>query len=252
MSMNDQVQPKDIQNLDIHVKSKKADAKKEALSSGNMEIAAIVPLRGHIKESIDYNETLIRKCFDSLNESRYINHIIVSADDEALLRKAERYSDVIPVMRPEKLSEEGVRVHDVLKFTMDELEKREFRPDIIVPVEITYPFRPPALFDQLIEMMLDGGYDTVIAGVPEYRVCWRETEKGYESITDMSVSRADRSPLYIGLPSLGCVVEPEVIKSGKRYGEKLGIFQVDEPFATVEIRNPNQLYHIARQLYWPV
>lgn len=250
--MKNKVQSGDHKNLDIHIKNRPESEKKSSLESGDLRIAAIVPLRGHTKDSIDHNETLIRKCIDSLKESRHINHIVVSADDEKLLQKTERYTQIIPIMRPKKLSNEGVRVHEVLKYTIDALEKSHFMPDIVVPVEITYPFRPPALFDHLIEMMLDGGYDTVIAGVPEYRVCWRETESGFEAITDLGVSRAERSPLYIGLPSLGCVIEPDLVKSGRRYGENLGIFQVDEPFATVEIRNPDQLHHIAKQLYWPV
>lgn len=220
--------------------------------SARDEIAAILPLRGYAKDSIDYNPVLIRKCLESLKESTEINRIIVSADDQVLLDQVEKQIPCESVIRPKALSKEGVRVQDVLSYTLKKISETSSLPDLIVPVEITYPFRPKGLFDQLIEMYRAGSYDTVIAGVPEYRVCWKKEDQTYVAMTDLSVSRLERNPLYIGLPSLGCVIEPEIVLEGRRYGNKLGVLKVNEPFATVEIRTPVQLEQVAKQLYWPV
>ncbi len=248
-------QPKKEQNPEtprIHIESSGEGSDKEREEQEVQDITAIVPLRGRSEESIDGNVTLIRKCLESLKESKSINRLVITTDDEKLLKSAEKFTEFVSILRPESLSVSGIRVQEVLQYTLQELHKQEIRPDILVPVEITYPFRPAGLFDALIEMYNGHDYDTVIAGVPEYRVCWKEGGDGFESVTDQSIPRKDRSPLYIGLPSLGCVIDPELVLKGKRYGEKLGIYQVDEPFATVEIRTPQQLNHIARQLYWPV
>lgn len=240
---------KEVQSIKIREAS---ESGKDPVDSGKPDIAAILPLRGHVKESIDYNPVLIRKCLESLNESTEINRFIISADDEKLLAQVEKHGTFESVIRPEHLSKEGVRVQDVLQYTLKEIVKTGPMPDLVLPVEITYPFRPTGLFDNLIHMYREGNYDTVIAGVPEYRVCWKEEADGFVSVTDLSVARSKRKPLYIGLPSLGCVIEPQLVLDGKRYGSKLGILQVEEPFASVEIRTPTQLKHIAQQLYWPV
>lgn len=226
--------------------------KKQTDKPHKKEIAAILPLRGYAKDSIDYNPVLIRKCLESLKESTEINRIIVSVDDPALLEQVEKQIQCESVLRPRELSGEGVRVQDVLSYTLKKIGETSSLPELIVPVEITYPFRPTGIFDQLIGMYRTGSYDTVIAGVPEYRVCWKEEGQTYTAVTDLSNPRSQRKPLYIGLPSLGCVIEPEIVLEGRRYGDTLGILQVDEPFATVEIRTPEQLKQIAKQLYWPV
>lgn len=250
--MNQKDNKKEKENPTIQIEKPEVQSREKPADQKKSRITAIVPLRGHTDESIDYNVTLIRKCIESLKESRFIQQIVISADDERLFDIVHQYTEFESVLRPKELSAPGVRVHQVLQYTIEQLAEKGIDPDLLVPVEITYPFRPKGLFDELIQMYLDHDYNTVIAGVPELRVCWKEGQDGFESVTDISIDRQQRQPLYIGLPSLGCVIDPDLVKQGKRYGEKLGIYQVDEPFATVEIRTPQQLRHIARQLYWPV
>ena len=53
------------------------------------------------------------------------------------------------------LSEQNIRVDEVLKYTLEYLESISYFPDIVVPMEITQPFRPQGLIDNLIEVYVD-------------------------------------------------------------------------------------------------
>lgn len=216
-----------------------------------LDVTAIIPLRAHYNATIDLNETLIRRCAESIRESRYINRVVVSSDDESLAKLAARFENSLSIIRPEHLSDPTVRLSEVLKYTLLELKNRGIVPEILVPVEITYPFRPKGILDHVIEMLVSNDFNTVIAGVAEYRVCWKKEEGRFVQLSELSKPRNERSPLHIGLPSLACALYPDVVESGKRYGDRLGIFEVHEPFAAIEVRTPEQLEEIAQQFYWP-
>lgn len=236
----------------IEVKKSGFEEEREQHDPHKLEIAAIVPLRSTFTDTIDMNETLIRKCADAIQDSAYIDRVVITADHPDLFKMADRFGgDAIKLLRPESLSKQAVRVHDVLKFTLDHLNQQEYHPDLLLPVEITYPFRPKGIFDHIIEMLIKNDYDTVIAGVAEYRVCWKKEKSGFKNVTDLTLPRSERIPLHIGLPSLACAIYPEIVRQGRRYGDKIGIYEVDDPFAPIEIRTPEQLKSIANRLYWP-
>lgn len=216
-----------------------------------MNIYAVIPLRSDVSHSIDQNEILLKRCVKSLNESNYINKVVVTADNEEMLELGSRFQNSIKILRPIELSSFEIRLNRVLQYTLEELIKIDEVPDILVPAEITYPFRPEGIFDNVIEMLLNGDYDTVIAGMTEYRVCWKITDKGFESVMDTSKPRYSRSPLHIGLPSLATAIYPNVVQKGKRYGDKIGIFEVNGPFDSIEIRTEDELEQVAKMLYWP-
>ncbi|TVQ65389.1 MAG: hypothetical protein EA360_09660 [Balneolaceae bacterium] len=239
------------QNISVDVKKESTPENEPFGSDGKRRITAVIPLRGGTGTQIDLNETLVRKCAESLAESTLINRVVISADDEEFEKLEPRFRNARTILRPAHLSKPGMRVIDVLMYTLSELEESGEVPDILVPVEITYPFRPKGIFDRVIEMLLESDYNTVIAGFAEYRVCWREENHTFQSVTDLSLPRQERNPLYVGLPGLACAVYPEIIRQGKRYGDPLGILQIDDPMAAIEVRTKEQLKPLSDTFYWP-
>jgi hypothetical protein len=67
------------------------------------------------------------------------------------------------------------------------------------------------------------------------------TENTLRRVDDHASHRRDREPLHIGLASLGCVTYPEYIRQGTRFGPRVGIYEIDDPIATVEIRAVDDL-----------
>jgi hypothetical protein len=114
-------------------------------------------------------------------------------------------------------------------------------PDVIVTLEITYPFRPQGIVDGVIERLLANGFDTVVAGVPEYRTCWIREEDGYRALTKIEASRSEREPLHLSIPGLASATFPQYLREGNRAGGRVGIFEVQDPLAGVEIRTQAEL-----------
>lgn len=204
-----------------------------------LEIAAIIPVRG--RKEVDVNEKLLRKSIDMAKVSNYVDRIILASDDESIADQAKDWGAEAPFIRPPELSGEGVRSDEVLKYCLERLEADSYFPDLIIPLEITYPFRPLGLLDKLIERLIEYGLDTVVAAHTEHRPYWPKDADGFVFVNDYAQARQERTPLYVGLLSLGCVTYAEFIRQGSRLGKRIGIYEVTDPFAAIEIREPKDL-----------
>lgn len=222
-----------LEGLDLY----SSETENGTLTPDRLEIVAIIPLRqGVDTNSIDGNEEVIEKTINAAIQSKYINKVIISTDSEELALKAEKWGALAPFIRPEHLSLKGVRVDEVLQYSLNQLEGHGYFPDLIVPLEITYPFRPEGLLDRLIENLLEQGFDTVMAGIQEYRPCWIEQDTEFVRVDDFSHPRDERKHLILGLISLGCVTYPDVIRCGSRLGKKIGIVKIEDQRASLEMR----------------
>ncbi len=232
-----------MEGLDLH-QSHKND---NSMDPRNLEIVAIVPVR-YEKENEDILEKLLTRTVNSALDSEYIKKTIVSTDNRLVTEKAERLGAEVPFLRPSELSAKDVRVDEVLIYTLEQLELQGYFPDIVVPLEVIYPFRPEGLLDNLIEQLLERGLDTLMPGFSESRIGWWKKDNNFVRIDDFSTLRSKREPLHIGVISLGCATYPEIIRKGSRLGRKVGIFEIEDPISTIEIRNMEDLKALKKNL----
>jgi CMP-N-acetylneuraminic acid synthetase len=205
------------------------------------EIAAIIPVRGNAGLA-DSNIELIKKSIAAAKDSEYIDRVFLATDDEKLAARATEFGVEAPFVRPKALSAPNVRTDEVLQYALRKLEENGYSPDLIVPLEVTYPFRPAGLLDKLIELMSEFGLDTAIAASSEYRPYWQKNSDGVVLAEEYAQSRQERTPLHIGLLSLGCVTYVEFIRQGSRLGQRIGVYEVNDPLAAIEIRNESDLF----------
>ncbi len=219
------------------------------LNPENLEIAAIIPLRENSNNNnIDTIEKLVLKTIQTAKESKYINRIIISTDCDKIASKAEKWGVEAPFLRPKELSSKKVRADEVLKYSLEHLENQGYFPDLIVPLEITHPFRPKDFLDNSIQRILSEGMDTIIAGIPEHRPCWIKNDNKLERLSNFKKTRDKRKTVLIGLPSLGCVTYPDSIRKGTRLGKKVGLYEIDDPTASIEIRSIEDFEKISHML----
>jgi CMP-N-acetylneuraminic acid synthetase len=211
----------------------------QPINPAALEIAAIIPVRS--KSEVDANEELIRKSIEAAKASNYIDRVILAADDKNIAKQAKGWGAEAPFVRPPELSAKGVRSDEVLKYCLEQLEADSYYPDLIVPLEVTYPFRPAGLLDKLIERLMEFGLDTAIAAHSEHRPYWPKDAEGLVLAEEYAQARQERTPLYVGLLSLGCVTYAEFVRQGSRLGNRIGIYEVDDPFVAIEIREPKDL-----------
>lgn len=215
------------------------------LTPSELDIVSIIPVRQQSQAGVDSNEPLITQTIEAAQNAEYIDDIFLSTDSEYLAEKASKWGVKAPFLRPPELSEADVAVVDVHSYSLEQLEDDGRLPDLVVPLEITHPFRPLGMIDKLIVQLLRNDHDSVVASFPEYRPCWK-SNGNLERVNEDGQFRADRQPVQIGLPSLGCVTYPQHLRQGERIGGDVGVYEVSNPIATVEVRKREDLKYWER------
>lgn len=236
-----------VQILESNVKDFKPDKYGNPFDVTQHEICAIIPVRGESSE-LKFERQLLELSIKSLKASNHVKRIIIATDQAKIADIAKDLGAEVPFLRPSELSAPEKRVDDVLKYYLGILEDKGYFPDIVLPIELTFPFRPSGLIDGVVERLLEGGFDTVVAGIPEYRACWQKSNNFYNEITNTSKPRHERDPLHISVPGLACACWPHALRHGSRLSGKVGIYEIQDPLAGVEIRDASQLLSLGNRV----
>lgn len=206
-----------------------------------LDCVAIVSVRDDPELGRELVTMLAHKTIESARKAKYVREVIVTTDNEEIAEACRQLGATIPFIRPQELAETPVRADQVVAHALEWMESNGRVPDLVVPLEITHPFRPPELLDELICHLLDEGLETVIAGFAEYRPCWIRQHDSFSRIDDFENRRDERDPLHVGLPSLGCVTLPSILRQGNRIGKRVGIHEVQDPLAAIEVRSRSDI-----------
>ena len=135
-----------------------------------MNILALIPARGGSKGIPMKNikkfgeKELIYWSIKIAKESKYINRIIVSTDNEEIKEVALKYGAEVPFIRPLEISNDLSNDYEFIKHCMDYLKNNgENIPDIIVQLRPTYPTRKLEILDETIKIFIDefNNYDSL-------------------------------------------------------------------------------------------
>ena len=89
-------------------------------------------------------------------QAKSINRVVVSTDDDEIAKCARQYDAETPFMRPRELAEDNTTDLPVLTHAIDWLNTNEsYKPDIIVLLRPTSPFRPLFCLDEAINILVN-------------------------------------------------------------------------------------------------
>jgi N-acylneuraminate cytidylyltransferase len=125
-------------------------------------ILGIVPARGGSK-SIPGKNIKPLKGFPLLSysiaagvRSRHVGRVIVSTDDSQIASVSRKWGAEVPFLRPAELAEDEVPDLPVFVHALQWLQKHEgYRPDVVVQLRPTSPFRPIRSVDVAVETLLE-------------------------------------------------------------------------------------------------
>ena len=225
-----------LSNVVKIIQDHQSDYRTGKLDAHNLNIIAIIPVKG-VSRTVGGKPQLLYAIESALN-SKYIDKVIVSTDSKETAKIAENAGAFCPFLRPPNLSDSFVNLETVQQFSLEMLEKQGYIPNVIVHLEETFLFRPPELIDALILRLLDGGYDTVIAGRRESGWLWHETKDGkYQRVDSGDIPRELKEKTFVGLQGLGCVTYPLFVRNGRLLGQNSGVYFTDHPLAGFEVRD---------------
>ena len=115
---------------------------------------------------------LIAYTVEAARLSRGLTRIMVSTEDEEIGARARALDVDVPFLRPAALAGDETPMLDVLVELLESLERRErYRPDVLVLLQPTSPFRRAEHIDAAIDLLKSTGADSVVTVVPVPHQC---------------------------------------------------------------------------------
>lgn len=134
------------------------------------ETIAIIPARGGSKGVLHKNirllagRHLIHYTIHAAQNSRYINHVIVSTDDDKIMDIAIGEGAEV-IKRPAEISGDNAPTIDAILHTINQCGIKGLKPEIVVLLQPTSPFRTSSDIDAAVDIFLQNECDSVISVV---------------------------------------------------------------------------------------
>jgi len=129
---------------------------------------AIIPARGGSKEILGKNlkplnsKPLIAYSIESAKNSKCVDRVIVSTDDEKIAYTSEKYGAEV-IIRPPELATDVSPSEDALIHVVDTIERDpNVRVDFILFLQATNPIRQYGLIDQCFDKLLKKKGDSLV------------------------------------------------------------------------------------------
>ena len=214
------------------------DYEYKSIDMEKLDVVAFVPVRGPVKRL--KNKPLLYYTVKRALEARYIKRVIVSTDDARLADIALKLGAQVPFIRDRALSGENVDLGRVLQYSLARAEEKRIFPDVCLSLEVTFPFRPKGLLDDMILQLARHDYDSVVAARPENKSIWKRDSGKIVQLDEDMTPRKFKEPSFLGFKGIGCVTYPEIIREGKLLGENIGIYDITDPYSQIEVRGERE------------
>ena len=215
-----------------------------------MNILALIPARGGSKGIPRKNlqkigeKSLIQHAVDVAKDSKKINRIIVSSDDDEILNEAKSVGADIPFKRPAEFASDTADDYSVIKHAIDWLEENEnWKADYLVFLRPTNPFRRGSDIDDMIEKleMSDNHAIRSLAPAP-YPPFWMKKVNDDTGLLEplmgeelSEARRQDLPPVFIGDGKIEVVKVKAIKETKSRFGKLImGYPLEDSPLVDID------------------
>lgn len=221
-----------LENLDL---KRTNGGRLNHMDLSSLNVIALIPVRGELLYL--GQKPLLEYTIDAANASRFIKQIIVTTDSAEHASIAENCGASVPFLRAPYLSGEHVDLEHVYQHSINRMEEKGIIADVVITMQITYPFRPEGLIDELIHRLVQEGLDSVVAVRAEWWSCWVRDNETIKRVDAGFIPRKFKDPVYIGIEGLGCATRPSFLRDARLFGDKVGILEISNPYSPVEVRD---------------
>lgn len=172
-------------------------------------VVGIIPARGGSKGVPRKNirllagKPLIAYTIEAALAAKSLDRVIVSTDDEEIDRIAKEYGAEVPFPRPKQLAEGTTPDLPVFQHALKYLEENEnYKPDIIVHLRPTTPFKTGKLIDEAVDKLISTGADGIrTVCLVDYHPYWMKRLEDDRILPFMELDREyprrqDLPPVY--------------------------------------------------------
>ena len=216
-----------------------------------MKILVVIPARGgsrgipHKNIRIIGGRPLISYSILCALHSKYKPTVVVSSENDKIISVAQKFG-AIAIERPVELSSDEVTLDPVINDAVEQCESKFGQFDVVVTMQPTSPTLKTATLDAALDYFCSNSLDTLISGVNDPRLSWKESPNGIEPIYQ---ERKNRQYLPNEYKETGAFVITKrcFIKTASRFGKKIAIFEIPKSEA-IDIDDASDWYIAEREL----
>ncbi|NEV93936.1 acylneuraminate cytidylyltransferase family protein [Psychroflexus sp. YR1-1] len=199
------------------------------------KILGIIPARGGSKGVPGKNikdlggKPLLAYTVESAKQSKLINRLIVSSENENIIKVARNLGVEVPFKRPENLAADQSGSVEVVQHAVEYMEDQGEYYDTVLLLQVTSPFREDGFIGRAIEKFIKSEADALVSVLPvpqEYNPHWvfeadeqdnLKISTGEEGI----IKRRQDLPKAFFRDGSIYITKTDVIKKGSFFGNKL-------------------------------
>lgn len=200
-----------------------------------LNVVALIP----VKEEQEFKgqRQLLAHTLHKASKAEYVDSVVISTDSSDLADFAMENGADACLLRGADLSLDYVGLDKVYLDALIQLEQNGNIPDILVLLEITYPFRDNELIDGMIKTLVWRGFDTILPAKKECNVIWSQGGERGKLLDEGFVPRKFQNSVFVSYKGLCCVTRPEFVRNEEIFGKNIGVYKLDNPFSPMEIRD---------------
>ena len=187
-------------------------------------VLALIPARGGSKGIPRKNiillagKPLIAWTIEEAIKSKYIDRIILSSEDETIMKIAKKWGCDVPFIRPVELSKDESSSIDVVVHAIDNINNTY---DFICLLQPTSPLRTTDDIDKCIEKCINGRYNSCVS-ISEvkkspYLMYKKITNDILVKMLDNNYSRRQEMPKFYIINGAIYIIKTDVLKKTKRF-----------------------------------
>ena len=208
-----------------------------------MRILGLIPARGGSKGVPGKNikklggKPLLQYTSEVALKSKFLSKVILSSDNDAIIKIAKEVSLDVPFKRPANLAEDGSSTLQVIKHALDFYKNLGENFDAVCLLQVTSPFRSLEFLDKALQDFMKFGTDSLISvlEVPhEYNPHWtfESTDLGTLRIATGEqeiISRRQELPKAYHRDGSIYITKTSVIeKHNSLYGDSISFIENDK------------------------
>ncbi len=191
-------------------------------------VVCVIPARGGSKGLPGKNikmfcgKPLIAHTIAQARQSKYIDRVVVSTEDEEIAQISLEYGAEVPFMRPVELAGDGSRTVDVLLHAIKWLEEADkYNFDILVLLHTTTPLRAVKDIDSCIKMLVEAKADNVFSVTeahrnPYFNMVERDRQGTVKLVKEGTFSTRQSAPEVYDLNASIYVWWKDILKKDKK------------------------------------
>jgi len=185
----------------------------------------------------------------SLN-CRYVDRTIVSTDDEEIAVISRKAGAEVPFRRPIELSGDYANAEKCLVHAVDWLTEYEgYKVDIVSYMQITDVFKKKFMLKECIRILLERPeIESAFVGYKDHKNYWTKKGENYYRLTrGDNMARQLKESIFREDTGLGCATRVDVLRSGRRLGDKVVIVPNNDSASSIDIHTEFDLW-LAEQI----